>query len=96
LVFWDSAFSLLICLVPTTENPSHYQELVTALSNKYQVSITVSVKTENNGFVEWLSKLPKDSEITVHKPPHLSETPNMFYSSSVCIEFLTDGGNICT
>jgi hypothetical protein len=23
-------------LVPTTENPSHYQELVTALSNKYQ------------------------------------------------------------
>jgi hypothetical protein len=68
LVFWDSAFSLLICswfgrsqswsfwslwdwvqvtqqsiadidiIVPTTKNPSHYLELVKALSNKISIA----------------------------------------------------------
>jgi hypothetical protein len=32
--------------VPTTKNPSHYQELVTALSNKYKVDIVVWADTE--------------------------------------------------
>jgi hypothetical protein len=105
LVFWDSAFSLLICswfgvsqswsfwllwgwvsdrcggvrtitseswgvekisqvtqqpiekvsiFVPTTKNPSHYQELVTALSNKYKVDIVVWADTEEGKlFLVW-------------------------------------------
>jgi hypothetical protein len=77
LVFWDSAFSLLICswiFVPTTKNPSHYQELVTALSNKYKVDIVVWADTEEGKSVKWLSKTPQDSDVIVRTPPHLAKT----------------------
>jgi hypothetical protein len=100
LVFWDSAFSLLICSwfgvsqcwsfwslwgwVFTTENPSHYLELVKALSDKYKVTITVRKEIANGALVEWLSKTleNKDPESSL-KPeePNKKETTNREASS---------------
>ncbi|VVH63126.1 hypothetical protein BSPWISOX_2656, partial [uncultured Gammaproteobacteria bacterium] len=61
-------------IVPTTKNPNHYLKLVKALSNKYKVTVTVRKKTGNTASVEWLSKTPLDSDVTIHAPIHLAET----------------------
>jgi uncharacterized radical SAM superfamily protein len=50
-------------VVPTTKNPSHYLELVKALSDKYEVTITVHKKMVNGASVKWLSKTPQDSDV---------------------------------
>jgi hypothetical protein len=42
-------------VAPTTENLSHYQELVEALSNKYKVNVEVRVKIAGNDSAEWNS-----------------------------------------
>ncbi|VVH64982.1 hypothetical protein BSPLISOX_1104, partial [uncultured Gammaproteobacteria bacterium] len=61
-------------IVFTTENPSHYLELVKALSDKYKVTITVRKEIANGALVEWLSKTPQDSDVIVRTSPHLAET----------------------
>jgi hypothetical protein len=58
--------------VPTTENFSHYQELVTALSNKHKVNIVVWAQTKEGKSIKWLSKTPQDSDVIVRTPPHLA------------------------
>jgi hypothetical protein len=42
--------------------------------NKYKVTVTVRKKTGNTASVEWLSKTPLDSDVTIHAPIHLAET----------------------
>jgi RecA-family ATPase len=54
--------------VPTTGNFSHYQKLVTALSNKYKVNIAVWTKTQEGKPVKWLSKTPQDSDVAFVYP----------------------------
>jgi hypothetical protein len=44
-------------------------ELVKALSNKYKVTVTVRKKTGNTASVEWLSKIPQDSNVIVLTSP---------------------------